>query len=174
MTTQRRNFRSSAPRRQRQWIIFDDEEVLNSNIKTIVHDFTADYDAALERGQTGATVMAIRGQLSVMASATVPTAPDRLAAGIAWVPEGSVSNSVGLPSPLADNYDWIWHTMMPVKQGLATGDQLWGAGTMPVIIHNKSMRKQPSAFSKLVLVVIQVSGQTANTIANGRVLWALP
>ena len=159
--------------RANQWIISHDESLIGAaGAPVIISDLTADYEAALGRVQNNSTVTAIRGRLGLTASATPPTANGFTAAGIAFVNTNVTAAEV--PDPLDDNYDWIWHDISPVVQGLATGDYAWGKGTPPVMIYNKSQRKMRESFSKLVLVARQDSNQNLNVVFSCRTLWKLP
>ena len=166
--------RTRTPRKDRQWIISEVSSTIQDGIGTpiLAHDFTADFDSAMGRTQSQVTVSNIRGHLCMTATATPPTANGIWAAGIAWMPESILASQ--LPSPITDDYDWIWHNIGGSTQGLATGDYLWGKGVDGLIINNRSMRKQRDAFSKLVLVTASATGQNANVFGGFRILYLLP
>jgi len=135
-------------------------------------DLTADFDSSLGRTQSKVTVSNIRGTVSLTSGATPSTAGGVWAAGIAWVPNSITTG--GLPDPLSEDYDWMWHNIGVAVQGTAQGDYIYGSGTEPIILNNRSMRKQPDQFSKLLLIVSCATGQNVSVNAALRTLYLLP
>jgi len=168
-----RNRRFAGPKRANQWVISHNESLIGAaGAPVIVEDLTADYETALGRIQTNTTVTAIRAYFGATASATPPTANGFVSIGIGFV--NTNVTAAEIPDPLNDDFDWLFHSILPVVQGLATGDYAWGKGTEPLEINNRSQRKLRQAFSKLVVVARQDSNQNLNIVYGGRTLWKLP
>ena len=160
-------------RRARQWVISDiDSANLATTATQLVRNMSSDYESALGRTPANVTVLAIRGTISTTIGASVASNNSKLAYGIAWIPEGLVTVAE-LPNPLTDDYDWIWRETV-FKSGGTSGDQITGPGTLPIIINNKSMRRQRETVSKLCLIARWDGDQSVNRVANIRTLYAMP